>query len=92
MESNFCPFEKIFKDRGKPSDIQVFNAKKSRYSISDLLAETGLSPSKTEARRLVEQRGVKIDDAVVDDWKKEITVQNGMVVQVGKRKFVKIAV
>lgn len=84
-------FERIFKDKKNPSDIPVFRAKKSRYLICDLLTETKLASSKTESKRLVEQRGVKIDDAVVDDWKKEVDLRDGMVVQVGKRKFVKIA-
>ena len=84
-------FEKIFKQKEKPSEMPVFLAKKSRYLITDFLSDAGLASSKTEARRLVEQRGVKIDDIVLDDWKKEIVVQDGMVVQVGKRKFVKIA-
>jgi len=46
--------------------------------------------SKSEAQRLVKQSGVKIDDVVQKDWKEEIEPKNGMVVQVGKRKFVKI--
>lgn len=85
-------FEKIFKDREKPSEMRVFQAKKSTYLICELLVDAELAPSKTESRRLIDQRGVKIDDAVIDDWKKEVAVRNGMVVQVGKRKFVKIAV
>src|SRR3989338_4320120 len=70
-------FEKIFKQKEKPSDMPVFRGKKSRYLITDLLVETGLASSKTDARRLIEQRGVKINDEVIDDWKKEVAVQNG---------------
>ncbi len=83
-------FEKIFKQKEKPSDISVFKIKKSRYLICDFLLETGLASSKAEARRLIEQRGVKIDDVVIDEWKQEIAVRDGTVAQVGKRKFVKI--
>ena len=32
----------------------------------------------------------RIDDVVIDDWKKEVAVKDGMIIQVGKRKFVKI--
>jgi len=83
-------FDKIFKQKEKPSDIPLYKPIKSNFLITDLLVVTRLASSKAEARRLVEQKGVKVDDAVVDDWKKEIAVRDGMVVQVGKRKFMKI--
>ncbi len=55
-----------------------------------MLAMTGLASSKSEARRLVEQKGVKIDgqvagmSVIVLDGKKEVLLQ------VGKRKFLKV--
>ena len=42
------------------------------------------------ARRLVQQGGVRIDDVVQNDFEKKIKIKNGMIVQVGKRRFVKI--
>jgi tyrosyl-tRNA synthetase len=83
-------FERIFKDKQKPSKIPEFRASKKVYLIPDLLVESGLVKSKAEAKRLVEQRGVKIDDKVIADWQKSINVKNGMIIQVGKRKFKKI--
>ena len=56
----------------------------------DLLTGTGLVESKSEARRVVEQGGVKIDGRVVNDYEEKIDVKSGMVVQVGKRRFVKL--
>ena len=56
----------------------------------DLLVEIELANSKGNARRLVEQGGVRIDDTVQKDFEKEIELKNGMIVQVGKRRFVKI--
>ena len=61
-----------------------------RCQISDLLVKTKLVPSKSEAKRLIRQGGVRIDDKVIDDPNKKIKPENGMVVQVGKRRFVKI--
>ena len=58
--------------------------------IPDLLLDSGLVKSKAEAKRLVEQGGVRIDDETEKDWKKEKNVKDGMVIQVGKRRFVKI--
>ena len=83
-------FENVFKNREKPSEMPKWKAMKSRYILADLLAESGIVKSKNEARRVVEQGGVKIDDVVVNDWQKEIVIKSGMVVQVGKRRFVQV--
>ena len=83
-------FTKIFAQKEKPSDIKSFKLKAKSYKLVDLLQELELSSSKSEGRRLIEQSGVKIDDKVIKDWDKEITVKPGMVVQVGKRKFAKV--
>jgi tyrosyl-tRNA synthetase len=39
---------------------------------------------------LVLQKGVKIDGKVKEDWKEKIKIKKGMVIKVGKRKFVRI--
>ena len=57
--------------------------------IGALLKQAGLVPSTSEALRLVEQGGVRIDGAVVSD--KALKVAAGTcVVQVGKRKFARV--
>ncbi len=92
-------FNRIFRDKKKPTDMESYKlSRKTKqrdkqvtcYKLIDLLIEIKLASSKGEAKRLVDQGGVKIDDVVQKDWNKEIDVKNGMVVQVGKRKFVKI--
>jgi tyrosyl-tRNA synthetase len=45
--------------------------------------------SKNEARRLIEQGGVKINSEKINS-DEEIEIQNGMIMQAGKRKFRKI--
>ena len=83
-------FNKIFRDKKKPTDIKRYKIQDTRYKLVDLLTEIKLASSKGEARRLVQQGGVRIDDIVQKDFEKEIEIKNGMVVQVGKRRFVKI--
>ncbi|MGC9048872.1 MAG: tyrosine--tRNA ligase [Patescibacteria group bacterium] len=83
-------FEKVFKKREMPTEMQKSKVKSQKYRIIDLLVETKLTPSKSQARRLVEQGGVKIDGKVIDDWQKEIIVHQGMIVQVGPRRFVRL--
>jgi tyrosyl-tRNA synthetase len=57
-----------------------------------LLAETGLVASNGEARRLIEQGGVRINDAVIGDAGAELEPEalQGAVLQVGRRKFLRI--
>ncbi|MGI5827450.1 MAG: tyrosine--tRNA ligase [Patescibacteria group bacterium] len=58
--------------------------------IPDLLVRTHMTPSKSEARRLIEQGAVRVDGEVVKDLKTEVTLKPGMIIQAGKRKFIKI--
>lgn len=55
----------------------------------EILVKAGLATSNSEARRLLEQGGVKLNQQKVDSQK--ITIASGDLLQVGKRKFVKIA-
>jgi len=82
-------FNKVFKDKQLPSDIKGIKIKEKELNILDLLVKTKLVSSKTEARRLVEQKGVKIDKKIEDNWKKSIKIKNNLIIQVGKRRFIK---
>ena len=85
-------FNKIFRDKQKPSDIESCKLQATSYKLVNLLVETKLSGSTSDARRLVQQGGVKIDDVVQKDFDENIKVKNGMIVQIGKRRFVKIII
>jgi len=83
-------FNRIFKEHKAPEKVKSCKLREKILNILDLLVRTKLAPSKSEAKRLVEQKGVKIDKEIVDDWKKEIVIEKGMILQVGKRKFLKL--
>jgi tyrosyl-tRNA synthetase len=83
-------FENIFKNKQKPSDIPKIEIKEGNYLIPDLLVDLKMASSKSEARRLVEQGGVRIDSEVRNDWKEKVKVKKGALVQVGKKKFIEI--
>ena len=85
-------FDRIFKDKEKPNDISDAKIEDRKWKMDELLVELGLVGSKSEARRMVEQGGVKIDDKKVENVREEVDVKDGNVVQVGKRKFVKIRI
>ncbi len=74
---------------GIPDDIPEVSLSGSPMGIGALLKAAGLAPSSSEANRLIEGGGVRIDGAVVSD--KGLKVEAGTcVVQVGKRKFAKV--
>jgi len=84
-------FNLIFKEGNQPTDIPEINISDKKILICDLLLKTKLAPSKSEAKRLIEQKAIDIDGTVLNDWKKEITPKSGMIIRAGKRKFAKLA-
>jgi tyrosyl-tRNA synthetase len=75
---------------GVPDEIADFALTGAPLSIGHALKNAGLAPSASEALRLVEQGGVRIDGVVISD--KGLKLPAGsFVVQVGKRKFARIA-
>ena len=85
-------FRQVFQQRDLPGDIPVYRPAGPEVGIVDLLVDAGLVPSKNQARRLIAQRGVKVGGESVSDVDMVVPVRNGLVVQVGKRRFVKLGV
>ena len=76
---------------GVPEDIPELSLAGAPLAIGALLKQAGLAPSTSEALRLVEQGGVRIDGEVVGD--RALKLGAGcFVVQVGKRKFARVTV
>lgn len=74
---------------GVPDDIPELALTGAPLGIGALLKQAGLVPSSSEAMRLIEQGGVKIDGDTVSD--KGLKLEAGrFVVQVGKRKFARV--
>lgn len=86
-------FETVFKNKGVPDDIPEHTVSAGTYRVIDLIKEAGLEQSKSQIRRIIEQGGLKIDGEKKQDINTEISVSNDpVVIQLGKRKFVKIVV
>ena len=80
-----------FQKGAKPKDIQTFSiSMDDDIAIGNLLKESGLVQSTSEAMRLVKQGAVKINDEKIDDPKLSIEKNQELLVQVGKRRFLKI--
>jgi tyrosyl-tRNA synthetase len=83
-------FDEIFKNKGLPDDIPVVKIHQKTIDIVSLLVMANLVTSKNEARRLMEQGGVKISHEKITDPKAVITIGAPFVLQCGKRKFSRI--
>lgn len=79
-------FVSVFSKKEKPRDMAELHP--SASDILTVLVEAKFAFSRNDARRAVEQGGVKVNDAKIDDIKK--TVAAGDVIQKGSRFFVKI--
>ena len=74
---------------GVPEDIPELALSGAPLGIAQLLKQAGLAPSTSEANRLIEGGGVRVDSASVSD--KALKLDAGTyVVQVGKRKFARV--
>ena len=81
-------WNKQFRDGGRPDDIEEYRVK-AGLSLIDVLVDSALASSKTEARRLIEQGGVKLNDELVQlDPPAEL--KDSAVLQVGKRRYLKL--
>ena len=87
-------FEARFRRGAIPDDIleKILHAEKDGLPIAQLLKQAGLTASTTEALRLIEQGGIKLNGEKVSD--KTIKLNRGQtaIVQVGKRKFAKVTI
>ena len=80
-----------FQKGAKPKDIETFSISlDDDIAIGNLLKESGLVQSTSEAMRLVKQGAVKINDEKIYDPKLSIEKNQELLVQVGKRRFLKI--
>jgi tyrosyl-tRNA synthetase len=82
-------FIRQFVERELPEDIPNFTLEVPT-GIVDVLVASGLAPSKSEARRLIDGGGVRVDGERVEGYTLMINPGANVVVQVGRRKFVRV--
>lgn len=83
-------FEQIFRDKKLPEEISEFKIDKMSVGLIDAIVMSKLAPSKSEARRLIIQGGVKVDQKKVEEVDFELDLTSPKIVQVGKKRFVKL--
>ena len=83
-------FIAVFSKNELPDDIELKKVGSSKMNIIDLIIENDMAKSKSEARRLIEQGGVKIDGEKITDTNLILDLKEEKLLQVGKRKFLKV--
>lgn len=84
-------FKSVFQKGQIPADILTVDVNKDGLDIASIIVENGLVQSKSEVRRLVNQGGVKINGVKVADLN-NIPNESELVIQIGKKKFIKIVI
>jgi len=84
-------FDRIFIKKEIPDEVEEFRIEEnnSEFNILDLIIKINFAPSRGEARRLVIQGGVSINNNKITDPNFKIKLSEGMILKVGKRKFIK---
>jgi len=84
-------FVKTVQKKEVPEEVVNYNLPIASWKLIDLLVEVKLAASKGEAKRLIEQGGIKIDGEMVKDINKEIEIiEKGILIRRGKRGFVRV--
>ena len=82
-------FKSVFQKGQIPEDIQTIQVKEDGFDLIEVLVSNEIVKSKSEVRRLASQGGVKVNGEKVEDLS-TIVKESELVVQIGKKKFVKI--
>jgi tyrosyl-tRNA synthetase len=84
-------FQQVFQQKQLPTDIEevLWEGERS-ISVPNLVVSLDMLPSTSEARRMVKNGGIKLNEIKVTNVNEDVTLKDGLVVQVGKRKFKKI--
>jgi tyrosyl-tRNA synthetase len=85
-------FEQVFSKKELPTEISEIKVSAGELLI-DVLVKNKLATSKSDARRKIDQGGIKADNEVMRDWQLKIDKSyNGKILKAGKREFRKIKI
>jgi len=85
-------FDRIFKQKEQPEDMQEIELKNAAMPLIDLIIEQNILPSRGEAKRLIRQGGLYLDGQRVEDLGAVLNIglKEEIILKVGKRKFFKL--
>ena len=82
-------FNQVTVSKGIPDEIEEFKLTEDELLVN-IIAESGLLKSRSEARRMIKQSAVKIDGKTVSDIQYKVSSSPSFILKVGKRKFLKV--
>ncbi|HEX9115807.1 MAG TPA: tyrosine--tRNA ligase, partial [Anaerolineae bacterium] len=82
-------FRRVHQEGALPDEMPTYTLA-APLSVLDILLDAQMVPSKSEGRRMVQQGGVKLDREVVGDFALIVTPSGEHILQVGRRKFLKL--
>lgn len=85
-------FVRVFRDHELPEDMAEVALTMATWRPDELLVALHLVSSKAEAQRVIGQKGMRCAGVIIKDWKQAVTVKDGDVVQVGKRRYAKVMI
>ncbi|MEK7628897.1 MAG: tyrosine--tRNA ligase [Patescibacteria group bacterium] len=83
-------FKETFSKKGTPENIEEKIIKKGEYTWLEIINLTGLTKSKTESRRLIEDGATDKDGEVINSPYKKIIIDRPIIIKLGKHRFIKI--
>ena len=85
-------FERVFKNKELPTEIEEIAVKPAKIILVDLLVETKIFPSRSEAKRVIRQGGVYLDGQRIEDIQLNIDMkkQSESILKIGKKKFYRL--
>jgi tyrosyl-tRNA synthetase len=96
-EAAASEFDRVFSEKGLPKNIPEHtfspdSLKNGKIWIVNLLVKLGAVTNRTEAKRLVEQGGVSVNECRVEKPDTDVEIRSGDIIKAGKRKYYKIKV
>lgn len=82
-------FERVHQQRQFPADMPVYPLTEPE-NVVDVIAAADMAPSKSQARRLVQQGAVRLNGERIDEIGTELSVDDEAVLQIGKRRFLRL--
>jgi tyrosyl-tRNA synthetase len=85
-------FNRIFKQKQTPDEVEERAVSSATWKLVRLLVDTELASSVAEARRLIEQGGVRLEGERVSDvnYEVDLSAEHAVLIQVGKRRFLRV--
>ncbi len=91
-QSAAAEFDKIFAQGQLPENMPIVEMDAAPVMASKLIVNCKLVPSGSEAKRMITQSAVSINGSKISDPNEQITPADGMIIQVGKRRFAKLKI